>query len=95
MNKNIGAHNWFSKKLPTIIVFLLIVPIGLLAQRWSFGVYSIGFILLWPLVIAQIIVANTGEYLDIKTILRSFIVTFLILAILVGLGIFLTPIMTS
>lgn len=81
----------FSRHLAAAVLGLLVVPIAFVAQGWSFGLYEIGFVLIWPLMILQIIVGNSGPAPSCRTLARVALAVVVAIAILVTGAIYVTP----
>lgn len=82
-------------RLPVMVIVLLFVPLLFMAQRWSFELYRIGFVLLWPIMICEIIVSNAGVRPSLGSIARVTVVVAVTIAVLSGVAMLLTPSMAS
>lgn len=82
-------------RLSIIIIALLFIPLIFMAQRWSFNFYRIGFVLLWPIMIAEIIISNAGVQPSVRSIVKVTLVVGLTISVLTGAAMLLTPAMAS
>ena len=78
-------------RLQFTVIVLLILAFILIAQPFSFSVYQWGFIFLFTMTVVQIAVGNVGPDAAWGAVLRALGMTLAILAVMVGLGIYLTP----
>lgn len=83
----------FAKNLPIGVLCLLAVPIVFVAQGWSFTVYRVGFMLIWPLMIVQIIVGNSGPSPSCRTLAKVAALVGGVIGVLVVVAIYATPVL--
>jgi hypothetical protein len=82
-------------RLEELAVGALLLTLLLIGQQWSFALYRLGFVMLWLVVLAQIVISNAGPGAAWKQLLAMAAVVTATLGILVAAGIAAAPLLIS
>jgi hypothetical protein len=81
--------------LEELTVGALLLTLLLIGQQWSFALYRVGFIMLWPVVLTQIVISNAGPKATWTQLLTMMVIVLTTLAILLAIGITVAPFLVS
>ncbi|HET9595063.1 MAG TPA: hypothetical protein VFP65_05765 [Anaeromyxobacteraceae bacterium] len=86
-----GARRAFASRMHTVLVVLMLVSFGLIAQQTYKVLYQVGFVLLVASTFVQIVFGNIAPTTGFARSMRQLALGLVIIAAVFGLGIVLTP----
>lgn len=86
-----AARRPFASRMHTVLVVLMLVSFGLIAQQTYQALYQVGFVLLVASTFVQIVFGNIAPTTGFARSMRQLAVGLVIIAAVFGLGIVLTP----